>query len=229
MAKNITIKEWQEEERPREKMMMDGAKSLKDSELIAILLRTGSKNETAVDLARKLLARADNSLNTLSKFSLKQLCETEGIGTTKATTIIALFELMGRVSSEIPDTKPQIVSSDSVVKIVAPLLKNLPHEECWVLYLNRANKLIGRERVSVGGVSATIMDTRLIIKKAVEKLASAIVIVHNHPSGNPYPGEQDKKQTRLLREAAALFDIALLDHIIIAGNKHFSFSDEACV
>ncbi len=229
MAKIIRIKDWKEEERPREKMMLDGAKSLKDSELIAILLRTGSKNDTAVDLARKLLARAENSLNTLSKLSLDQLCEIEGIGMTKATTIIALFELMARFSSEIPDAKPQIVSSDSVVKIIAPLLKNLPHEECWVLYLNRANKLIGRERISVGGVSATIMDTRLIIKKAVEKLASAIVIVHNHPSGNPYPGEQDKKQTRLLREAAALFDIALLDHIIIAGNKHFSFSDEACV
>src|SRR5574344_1732189 len=130
MAKNITIKEWQEEERPREKMMLDGAKSLKDSELIAILLRTGSKNDTAVDLARKLLARAENSLNTLSKLSLDQLCEIEGIGMTKATTIIALFELMARFSSEIPDAKPQIVSSDSVVKIIAPLLKNLPHEEC---------------------------------------------------------------------------------------------------
>jgi DNA repair protein RadC len=106
------------------------------------------------------------------------------------------------------------------------MLKNLPHEECWVLYLNRANKILAKERLSIGGISSTIMDSKMIIKRAVEKLASSIIIIHNHPSGNPYPGEQDKKQTALLKEAASLFDIALIDHIIIAGNNYYSFSDE---
>lgn len=226
---SITIKDWKAEERPREKMMSDGAKSLDDSEILAILLRTGNRQETAVDLSRKLLASAGNSLKSLSQLSVENICTIEGVGTTKALTILAAFELASRMAAEIVEEKPQIVSSSSVVKIVAPLLKDLPHEECWVLYLNRANKLICKERVSSGGISSTILDTRIIMKKAVEKLASSIVIAHNHPSGNPYPGEQDRVQTKMLKEAASLLDISLLDHIIIAGDKHYSFSDQACI
>lgn len=210
-------------------MMSEGAKSLSDSEILAILLRTGNRQETAVDISRKLLSSAQNSLIGLSKLSIENMCSVEGIGTTKALTIMAAFELASRMAAETPAEKPQIISSSSVVKICAPILKDLQHEECWVLYLNRANKLICKERVSSGGISATILDSRIIMKKAVEKLASSIVIVHNHPSGNPYPGKQDKIQTKMLKEAASLLDISLLDHVIIAGDKHYSFSDQSCI
>lgn len=229
MNENIKIKEWKAEERPREKMVALGASSLDNTELLAIILRTGIKSETAVDISRKLLSSVDNSLSALSKLSIEKICTIEGIGPTKATTILAAFELGSRMCTELPEERPQIISSSSVVKIIAPILKNLMHEECWVLFLNRANKLISKERISSGGICSTIMDTRLIMKKALEKLACSIVIVHNHPSGNPYPGEQDKIQTKILKEAAALMDIALLDHVIIAGEKHYSFSDQACV
>ena len=181
---------------------------------------------SAVDLSRKILSYCDNSLNKLSQYSFELLCSIDGIGEAKAARLIALFELSARIQSEKPIHKGTIVSSRSVADIFIPMLKNLPHEECWVLYLNRANKILAKERLSIGGISSTIMDSKMIIKRAVEKLASSIIIVHNHPSGNPYPGEQDKKQTALLKEAASLFDIALIDHIIIAGNNYYSFSDE---
>lgn len=229
MTQNVKIKEWKVDERPREKMMISGANSLDNTELLAIILRTGIKSETAVDVSRKLLSLAGNSLSALSKISIEKMCSIDGVGPTKATTILAALELASRMASELPEEKPQIISSSSVVKIVAPMLKNLPHEECWVLFLNRANKLISKEKVSSGGICSTIIDSKMIIKKAIEKLASSIIIVHNHPSGNPYPGEQDKAQTKILKDAAALLDISLLDHIIIAGEKHYSFSDQACV
>lgn len=227
MKSTVKIKDWKEEERPREKMLLSSPKSLNNTELLAILIRSGTKSETAVDVSRKILSLSNNSLNTLSSLSIEALCKINGIGKTKAITILAALELAARMSSESPEPKPSIISSSAVVKIASPLMKNLLHEECWALYLNRANKLISKDRISIGGVSSTVMDVKLIIKKAVEKLASSIIIIHNHPSGNPHPGEQDKIQTKLLKEAAALLDIALLDHVIIAGNKHYSFSDEA--
>lgn len=226
MASQIKIKDWKETERPREKMLFNGASSLSDSELLAILIRTGNTGETAVDLSRKLLLEAHNSLRNLSLFSIEKMGKVKGIGKAKAVSIMAAFELALRLSSETLEDRPTISSSSSVVKVISPHIKDLQHEECWVLYLNRANKLIAKERISIGGVSATVMDSRVIIKKAVEKLASSIIIVHNHPSGNPYPGEQDKKQTRLLKDAAALLDISLIDHIIVAGDRYYSFSDE---
>ncbi len=225
MASNVKIKDWKKDERPREKLISKGASSLTDSELLSILIRTGSSDKNAVEVSRNMLDKASNSLNSLSQFSLQDLIKVKGIGSVKAVSIVASFELAIRLASEIPEEKPVITSSASVLKILSPMLRSLPHEECWVLFLNRGNRMIAKERVSVGGISSTVMDSRLIIKKAVNLLASSIIIVHNHPSGNPYPGEQDKRQTRLLKEAAALFDISLIDHIIIAGDKHYSFSD----
>lgn len=223
-----SIKSWQSEERPREKLMNSGAKSLTNVELLAILLREGHRDKSAVDLARELYDSADNTLSHLSQFSVDRYLQLKGLGEVKAITLMAAFELGKRLFSEMPSMQPQIKASETVFKIMGPALKNLQHEECWVLYLNKANKLLSKEKISQGGLSSTVMDIKLIVKKAVEKLASAIILVHNHPSGSPYPGEQDKKQTRALKEAASYFDISLLDHVIVAGNKYYSFSDENC-
>lgn len=229
MNRRLSIKEWREDERPREKLMAKSATALDDSELIAIILGSGTRNATAVDLARELLAACNNSLRELSKLNIDNLTKRCGIGPAKAVTIAALFEIAKRYS--ITENKPiiQIQSSSSAAGIISPILKDLPHEECWVLYLNRANRLISKERISIGGISATVVDVKIVIKSALEKLASSLILVHNHPSGNLQPGEHDKMQTKILKEAAALFDIALLDHLIIAGDEYFSFADNGII
>ncbi|MDD3200775.1 MAG: DNA repair protein RadC [Bacteroidales bacterium] len=220
------IRTLREEERPREKMALKGAESLTITELLAIIIRTGDRGKSAIDLARELLDRSDNRLSELSKMSHEKFMTIGGMGSAKTFSILAAFEIGKRLCSEVPSDQLQIRTSNMAAQIISPFIKNLSHEECWVLYLNRANKLIGKEKISKGGVSATIMDIKIIVKKAVEKLASSIILVHNHPSGNPYPSEQDRAQTTALKEAAAYFDITLLDHIIVAENKFFSFSDE---
>ncbi len=223
------IKDWKTDERPREKLASRSAKDLDNSELLSILLRTGSRNETAVDLAKKILATYNNSLGRLYGASFENLCSIDGIGAAKAATILAALELAVRIQNEPEAIIQQITSSKDAAGIIQPHLQNLDHEECWVIYLNRSNRLISKERISIGGVSSTIIDIKLVIKKAIEKLASSIIIAHNHPSGNPQPGEQDKIQTKRLKDAATLVDISLLDHIIIAGNKYYSFSDESFI
>jgi DNA repair protein radc len=220
------IKQWQEEERPREKMMLNGCESLTVSELLAIIIRSGSRKFTAVDAARNLLAKGGGRLASLAKLTVNEMTEVEGIGATKAVSVLAALELGRRLSAEVPDIQPLVQTSSTVVQIMSPRLKALDHEECWILYLNRASRLISKERVSQGGVTSTVMDIKLIVRKAVDHLASSIIMVHNHPSGSPKPGRQDIEQTEALKKAANLFDIALLDHIIIAGNKYYSFSDE---
>lgn len=222
----MSINNWKIDDRPREKMSVSGAASLSDSELLAILINSGTRNKSAIELARELLSKADNSLNRLSSFSLEQFCMVNGIGRAKASTLTAMFELAARIHSETPEPRMSITTSETVFRIFSPLLRNLNHEECWVLFLNRANRIIGKERVSIGGISTTVMEPRLIIKKAVDRLASAIILVHNHPSGNPAPSVMDKKQTRILKDAASLLDICLLDHVIIAGDHYYSFCDD---
>lgn len=222
----MSINDWKTDDRPREKMSVSGAASLSDSELLAILINSGTREKSAIDVAREILAKAGNSLNTLAGMSREKLCSVPGIGEAKAARLMASFELSVRIQSEMPQPRASITASNSVSRIFSPLLRNLDHEECWVLFLNRANRIIAKERVSIGGVSGAVMDSRIIIRKAVEKLASAIILVHNHPSGNPLPSEIDRKQTRILRDAAGLLGISLLDHIIIAGNRYYSFSDE---
>ncbi len=224
--KTQSIKTWNEEERPREKLMLQGAAALSDTELLAILLGSGTQKQTAVDLARNLLTAGDGRLDALARKSARQLTDTPGIGLAKATSILATFELARRLAAELPEDELTIRTSETVARMMAPHLRDLPHEECWVLYLNRGRKLIGKEKVSVGGMGSTIMDIKIIVKKAVDRLASGIILVHNHPSGNPQPGEQDRRQTEAIRQAAAVFDIDVVDHVIIGKKKYFSFSDE---
>ena len=221
-----SIKTWNEEERPREKLMQQGAASLTNTELLAILLRSGTPDKSAIDLARDVMARCEGRLTVLAREGTAALTTVHGIGTAKATAILACFELARRLAAELPEDDLTIRTADTVARMMAPRLRDLPHEECWVLYLNRAHKLIGKEKVSSGGLSATVIDIRIIVKKAVERLASGLILVHNHPSGNPQPGEQDRVQTDALRRAAAVFDIALIDHVIIGKKKYFSFSEE---
>ncbi|MEF9985663.1 MAG: DNA repair protein RadC [Bacteroidales bacterium] len=226
MTTKLTIQNWEESERPREKFLAKGGESLSNAELLAILLRSGNRNENAIDLARNILATANNNLTVLKKFTFEDLKKFNGIGVGKALSILACFELSKRTDMEQTPINAQIYSSKSAAQAVAPILKDIAHEECWVLYLNRGNKLIGKEKVTSGGVSSTIVDVKIIIKKAISKLASSIILVHNHPSGNKTPGDHDKIQTKRLKNAAQMCEIELLDHLIIAGDNYYSFSDE---
>lgn len=220
------IKEWQEDERPREKMLSKGSEALTAAELIAILLRNGTGGETAVDLALKLVDLAGGSVRRLMRLPVESLCSVAGIGKAKALSIVAAAELGRRAFSEnvIPDA-PVRTSRDAFL-LMGPILAGLDHEECWALFLNSQGSPIGKERLSSGGIAATVIDTRLVAKRAVEKLAAGVILFHNHPSGNPSPGKEDIRQTDNLRNALSCLDITLLDHIITAGNNYFSFSDE---
>ena len=229
MSKKLTIKEWEEDERPREKLIANGPESLSDTELAAIIIGTGNRNESAVELARSLLQNNGNCLRMLASASIESLTAVKGIGQKKAVCLLAAAEIGRRISSARSKELPEIHSSQSAAKIISPQLMDLPYEECWVMYLNRANKLISKNRLSKGGLTSTVVDVKLIVKAALEKLASAIILVHNHPSGNAKPGESDKVQTKLLKEAVSYFDITLLDHIIIAGDKYFSFADDGII
>jgi len=224
--KRLTIKDWAVEDRPREKMLHQGIGSLSDTELIAILLRSGNPEETAVELAQRILNMAQNNLNELGKFTIHQLTQVRGVGEAKAITLLAALELGRRRKSVEAINREQITSRRNVMEIFQPLLADLPHEEFWVLLLSRANKVLDRVRVSQGGVTGTVTDVKLIIRAAVEKLASAIIVVHNHPSGNPKPSEKDIAITEKLKQAVDFFDIALLDHLIITDSKCYSFADE---
>ncbi|MHC1779498.1 MAG: DNA repair protein RadC [Bacteroidales bacterium] len=229
MGERRSIKEWREDERPREKLTSKGSESLSDVELLAIIISSGTKEESAVDISRKLLQASGENLRELQKFSFEKLKDIKGIGPAKAVTLLSVFELFRRVMVSQGSDKPKIQSSAYAAGLIAPVLRDLSHEECWVMYLNRANKLIAKERLSIGGISATVVDVKIVIKSALDKLASSIILVHNHPSGNPSPGENDKVQTRILKDAASLFDISLLDHLIIAGDGYFSFADDGII
>lgn len=223
--KRLTIKDWAVEDRPREKMLQKGIGSLSDAELIAILLRSGNSDETAVTVAQRLLTLAHNNLNELGKFTLHQITKIKGIGEAKGITVLAALELGRRRKGVEVLNRERITLSHDVVAIFQPMLADLPHEEFWALLLNKANKVIDKVRVSQGGVAGTVVDVRIIVKAAVDKLASSIIIAHNHPSGNPKPSDKDLSITKKLKDAANLFDIALLDHLIITDNECYSFAD----
>ena len=220
------IKEWQVEERPREKMLSKGAEALTSAELVAILLRNGRGGESAVDLGRKVVEMTGGSVRDLMRLPVERLCSVAGIGKAKAASILAAAELGRRAFSENKAPAAPIRTSREAFNLVGPLLSGLDHEEYWALFLNSSGAVISRERLSSGGVSATVIDIRLTVKRAVEKLACGVIIFHNHPSGNPTPGKSDIRQTEALRDALQYLDIRLLDHIVVAGNKYFSFSDE---
>jgi DNA repair protein RadC len=221
-----SIKTWAEEDRPREKFLLKGKNALSDAELLAILIGSGSLDETAVDLCKRLLASINNNLNALAKLSLNDLQKFKGIGQAKALTIAAAMEL-GRRRKEIsPDEKFQVRCSSDAANFMRDKLEDLGHEEFWVLYLNRNNRIIRSELISRGGIAGTVVDVKIIIKSAVENLASAIILFHNHPSGNPKPSHEDISITKKLSEASRLFDIQINDHIIFIENGYTSFADE---
>jgi DNA repair protein RadC len=221
----IKITEWAPSDRPREKLIEKGAAALSDAELLAILIASGTKDKSAVDLGRELLSLAGNNLNTLGRLDLSDLKSLHGIGEAKAVTIAAALELGRRRKLAESPENGQIKSSADAFNIFHPLLSDLSHEEFWILFLNRSNKPINRMKVSQGGISGTVTDVRIIMKKAVENLASGLIVCHNHPSGNNNPSESDIQITQKIREAGSMLDVQLLDHIIIAGTAYYSFAD----
>jgi DNA repair protein RadC len=222
----IKIKQLSEEDRPREKLMLNGKASLSNAELIAILIGSGSKNESAVQLAQRILSSFDNNLNQIGKLTINDLMKFNGIGEAKAISIIAALELGKRRKEEEPSKRQKITSSKDAFEIMHPLLQDLPHEEFWILLLNRSNSVIEKIKISVGGISGTVADIRLISKPAIEKLASGIILSHNHPSGNKKPSMTDENLTKKIKQALDLFEIKLLDHIIVTEADYFSFADE---
>jgi DNA repair protein RadC len=221
-----TIKQWAEEDRPREKLMMKGVSALTDAELLAILLGSGTRSLTAVDLARNVLKTANNNLNTLAKHQINDLTKIPGIGEAKAITIISAMELGRRRRDQQEEKLPQVGSSKDAYGYIKPYLTDLSVEVFYIILLNRANKIMGNQLISTGGISGTVVDARLIFKYAIEKLASYIILVHNHPSGNLRPSDADIKLTQNLKSAGKFMEIPVLDHLILSNTAYFSFADE---
>ena len=226
MTERLTITQWAEEDRPREKMMMHGASALSNAELLAILIGSGNAEESAVELMRKVLNDYHNNLNELGKASIDDLCRYKGIGSAKAISILAASELGKRRKEEAVKERVTILSSKDVYDCFYPLMCDLPTEEFWVLMLNQASKIIDKVKISAGGLSATAVDVRCILREALVKRASAIVLCHNHPSGNVRPSKEDDLLTRHVAQASECMDIRLVDHIILTDGAFYSYSDE---
>ncbi|CAD0004224.1 RadC family protein [Flavobacterium chungangense] len=222
---HFPITNWSEDDRPREKLMLKGKNALSDAELIAILIGSGSRNESAVDLSKRILASVD-TLNSLGKMSIPQLIDFKGIGEAKAITIIAALELGRRRRAEDSVELTKITSSKLVFEIMQPVIGELPHEEFWVLFLNNSNKVILKSQLSKGGISGTIVDVRLVFKLALESGATGLILCHNHPSGTLIPSDADKHITKKLKMAGDSLDVKVLDHVIITETKYYSFVDE---
>lgn len=230
MFAGMKMKELCQDERPREKLIEKGAGALSNAELLAIMLRTGSGKSNAIDLAREMLVGAGGTLNSVSAMPLERLCGFNGIGPGKAATVIAAFELGRRAFTEQNAASDRTVSNPKeVFRMMIPHMKALDHEECWAVFLNRANILIGKEMMSSGGLEVTVVDSKTIVRRAIEKKASGLILVHNHPSGNARPGSADIRQTDILRKALATCEISLIDHVIIASDCYYSFADEELV
>lgn len=224
--KHLTIKAWAEDDRPREKLITKGKQSLSDAELLAILLASGNKNETAVQLAQRILNSNQNSINQLAKLQLNDLKKYKGVGEAKAVTIAAALEIGRRRLDETIVDKVKITSSKQAYDVIKSKLSDLPHEEFWVIFMNRNNTVIKTECISKGGVSGTVVDVRLILKPAIECLASGIILAHNHPSGNLKASNEDIHLTKKVKEAVKLLDMIIQDHLIIGDQAYFSFADE---
>jgi DNA repair protein RadC len=226
---SIKITDWAVEDRPREKLIQKGTASLSDAELLAILISSGTKDKSAVDLGREILNLVNNNLNSLGKLSVSDLKKLHGIGPARAVTISAALELGRRRKLSEAEDLLQIKCSKDVADIFQPLLSDLPYEEFWILFLNRSNKVINRMKLSQGGISGTVTDVRMVMKNAIECLASGIIVCHNHPSGNLNPSESDTKITHKIKEAGELMDIQLLDHLIISEKDYYSFADNGLI
>jgi DNA repair protein RadC len=222
----LTIKYWSEEDRPREKLQLKGKQNLSDAELIAIIIGSGNATQSAVELSRQILASVNNDLYVLGKKSIEDLIAFKGIGEAKAISIVAALELGRRRT--LAESKPQdkIISDKIVFDIMSPILSDLPHEEFWIICLNRNNRFISKHKISSGGIAGTIADMKMIFNIALKELASSIILCHNHPSGNNQPSESDKILTKKAIEGGKLLEIEVLDHIIIAQHQFFSFKQE---
>jgi len=220
------INQWAEDDRPREKFLLKGKSSLSDSELLAILIGSGSRNESAVQLCQRILFSANNNLNQLGKLSIQKLTEFKGIGEAKAITIAAALELGRRRRSEDVEELKKITSSKAVFEIMQPIIGELPHEEFWILYLNNSNKVIHKAQLSKGGIVGTVVDVRIVFKVAFEQNATSIILTHNHPSGKLMASQSDIDITNKLKLAGEQLEILILDHIIITENGYYSFQDE---
>lgn len=225
-ATNFPITHWSEDDKPREKMMLKGKSVLSDAELVAILIGSGSRNESAVALSKRILASVNNNLSSLGKQSLAQLMEFKGIGEAKAITIAAALELGRRRREEDPLELVKVTSSKVMYKEMYPIIGELPHEEFWGVYLNNSNKIIFKAQLSKGGITGTIVDVRLVFKIALEQNAVAIVLAHNHPSGKLQASEADIQVTKKIKNAGLQLDIPVLDHLIVTEHGYFSFADE---
>lgn len=225
-ARLFSIKHWSDDDKPREKLLTKGRTALSDAELIAILIGSGSREESAVELSKRILAVAENNLNELGKLSIKQLMQFKGIGEAKAISIAAALEIGRRRRGEAAAKITKITCSKDVFDLLQPLLGDLPHEEFWIVYLNNSNKVLFKEQLSKGGITGTLVDVRLVMKNALEQGAVGLILAHNHPSGTLKASTADKQITQKLKSAAEVLDIKVLDHLIITQTAYFSFADE---
>lgn len=222
---STTIKTWAEEDRPREKLALKGKTSLSNAELIAILIGSGSRNESAVDLSKRILAKVNNNLQELSRLNINDLCEFKGIGEAKAITIIAAIELGKRYRSSDALKKKKINSSKDAYDAIYAYLTNCSYEEFYIILLNRANEIIGIHKVSEGGTSGTVVDPKKVFKLGLAQHASSIILCHNHPSGNLNPSHQDEQITKNFKKSGDLLEMSVLDHLIIGNGDYYSFAD----
>ncbi|MEN1786176.1 MAG: DNA repair protein RadC [Bacteroidota bacterium] len=223
---SFSIKHWADDDRPREKLLSKGRAALSDAELIAILIGSGSREQSAVDLSKQILAHVDNDLNALGRLSINQLMHFKGIGEAKAISIAAALEIGRRRRGSDAKKITKITSSEDVFHLLHPLLGELPHEEFWILYLNNANTVLYKEQLSKGGLTGTLVDVRLVMKHALAYGAVGLILAHNHPSGTLYPSNADKTITEKLKRAGRSLDITVLDHLIVTQSAYFSFTDE---
>ena len=223
---SFSIRNWSQKDQPREKLRDKGKSTLSDAELIAILIGSGNREESAVRLSQRILSDSNHSLGQLGKRSIKQLTTFNGIGEAKAISVIAALELGRRHRSELAIESYKITSSSSVFELLQPLIGELDHEEFWIVYLNNSNKVIQKHQLSKGGITGTLVDVRLVLKNALEVGATGLILAHNHPSGTLKPSEADKNITQKLKKAGENLDIKVLDHLIITEKAYFSFADE---
>ncbi|MEJ1240693.1 DNA repair protein RadC [Chryseolinea sp. T2] len=222
----IPLRDWSPQDLPREKLLRKGTSALSDAELISLLLGSGTRSISSVELGRRVLHHANNNLHDLARMSVKDLVRVGGIGHSKAMAIVAALELGRRRRELSPESRPRLSKSADAFDLLKPFLQDIPHEEFWIILVNRANRLIKIGQISQGGVAGTVADPKIIFKMAIEELASGIILAHNHPSGNITASQADIELTRKLSAGARLLEVQVLDHIILAGQKYFSFADE---
>ncbi|PIB28218.1 RadC family protein [Maribacter sp. 4G9] len=222
---SFSIKNWSDDDKPREKLLNKGRTALSNAELIAILIGSGSRNESAVELSKRILASVDNNLNELGKLSIQQLMKFKGIGEAKAISIAAALEVGRRRRGEDSLKIEKIGSSQDAFEVLQPIMGELQHEEFWILYLNNSNKILHKAQLSKGGITGTLVDVRLLMRRSLELGAVALILAHNHPSGTLKPSQADKEITQKIKNASTSLDIRVLDHLIITQKEYFSFAD----